>query len=113
MTKIYISGSITHDPNYKEKFEKAERKLIERGYEVLNPIRVAENFKNLTHKQYMKIDLVILECADAIYMLKDWKSSKGAVIEQVQALQDGKEVIYEEREVLSDKYKWHYNYKEE
>ena len=112
MTKIYISGAISKDPNFVEKFAKKESELIERGYEVLNPAKVAQDFPNLTYDQYMNIDLAILECADVIYMLEDWNNSVGAVTEYIFAIQNGKEVIQETSEKLSEKYKWHYNYKE-
>ena len=34
---IYVSGKITGDKNYKQKFEKAANKLISFGYDVFNP----------------------------------------------------------------------------
>ena len=35
--KIYIAGKITGDPNYREKFEKAEKFLAGQGHSVMNP----------------------------------------------------------------------------
>jgi hypothetical protein len=35
--KLYLSGAITHDENYREKFSAAAGQLRERGYEVINP----------------------------------------------------------------------------
>ena len=37
--KIYISGKITDNPNYKEEFQQAEDLLISLGYEVFNVFR--------------------------------------------------------------------------
>ena len=85
MTKIYISGPITHDPNYKKKFARAEEQLKAKGFEVLNPAKIAEAFPNLTYGQYMDLDLTLLSFADAIYMLKGWEESEGASEELVRA----------------------------
>ena len=37
---IYISGPITGTSDYMERFEKAEKELIENGYSVINPAKV-------------------------------------------------------------------------
>ena len=37
---IYISGPITGTSDYMERFEKAEKELIENGYSVINPAEV-------------------------------------------------------------------------
>jgi hypothetical protein len=37
--KLYISGKITGDENYQEKFAEAERRLVDAGYEVVNPAK--------------------------------------------------------------------------
>ena len=37
---IYISGPITGISDYMERFEKAEKELIENGYSVINPAKV-------------------------------------------------------------------------
>ena len=39
MKKIYISGAITNNPNYKEQFAAAEAELTAAGYETLNPAK--------------------------------------------------------------------------
>ena len=38
--KIYISGAITGIDDYMERFAKAEKKLTEQGYSVVNPAKV-------------------------------------------------------------------------
>jgi hypothetical protein len=72
---VYISGKITGDFNYKEKFDKAEQRLKDLGHIPLNP---TNTIKGLTFEQYMTIDLAMVEAADAILMLPDWYESKGA-----------------------------------
>lgn len=50
---IYVSGKITGDKNYKQKFEKAANKLISFGYDVFNPAILPNG---LEYEQYMQID---------------------------------------------------------
>ena len=52
---IYVSGKITGDKNYKQKFEKAANKLISFGYDVFNPAILPNG---LEYEQYMQIDFL-------------------------------------------------------
>lgn len=93
---IYISGPITKDKNYYEKFLNAEKRLKEAGYEVINPAKIATLLPNsFEYGDYMDIDLNLLKKCDAIYLLKNWKNSLGAVIEQKLAKELGLKVIYQ------------------
>lgn len=87
---VYISGAITSDPNFREKFASAQMVLEELGYLVLTPI---DRPVGLTYEQHMKIDLCFVETADAICMLPDWKKSPGAKIEKYHAGEEKKRVI--------------------
>ena len=75
---IYISGAITNDPYYRQKFETAKTWLMKKGHAVINPAEVADTLPILTHDQYMHIDESLIDICDAVYFLKDWGSSKGA-----------------------------------
>jgi len=77
---IYISGAITGDSNYKAKFEKAKKELETRGYRAVNPAEF-ELPDGASWEDYMKQDLSLLLKCDGIYMLKDWKQSRGAKLE--------------------------------
>lgn len=76
--KIYIAGSITNNPDYKEQFEKAEKALINKGYEVVNPTKNNEN----SYKNYIDAGLKQLMDCDEIYMLSGYENSKGAMLEK-------------------------------
>lgn len=91
--KIYITGKITGDPNYKAKFARAEEKLKAAGHVVMNPAILPDGFE---YDEYMRICLVMLDVCDAIYLLTDWKQSEGARKEYNHAMWVGKDAIFEE-----------------
>lgn len=78
--KIYISGPITNNPNYKEDFARAEKELVKLGYDFFNPALI-ELGEDATWGDYMKYDIKELLKCDGIFMLKGWKLSKGARLE--------------------------------
>ncbi len=72
--KIYISGPLAGIPE----FHKAEAELKAEGHIVLNP---ANNPDGLSYREYMILALAMVQCADAVYLLKGWSKSKGAKTE--------------------------------
>lgn len=95
--KIYISGAITGTDDYIERFERAERKLRERGEtEIINPAKVCASLpETLTHEEYMKICLAMLSLCDKVYLIKPWADSKGVWEELKYAIDTGKTVEVE------------------
>lgn len=89
--KIYISGAISSDPGYRQKFAVAEKRLTHQGHIVLSPARLPDG---LAYEEYMYIDLAVLTICDAIYLLPCWINSPGAKREKNFAEALGKEVIY-------------------
>ena len=79
--RIYISGPITNVIDYKEKFARAEQNLKAKypNAEIINPT-VLDKLP-LEYDEYMKLDLMLLDMCDAIYMMNGWEKSKGACIE--------------------------------
>lgn len=94
--KVYISGKISgmlYTDAY-EKFEAAEKKLIELGYSVVNPMKI-EHDHDKTWEAYMKNDIKAMCDCDTIYMLDNWRESKGANIELKLAIELGLNVFQE------------------
>lgn len=78
--KVYISGPITNNPNYKEDFAAAEKLLKKHGFKVVNPASLGEK-DGWTWEDYMKKDIKLLVDCDAIYLMDGWSKSKGARLE--------------------------------
>ena len=80
--KVYISGPISGLPyeQVEKAFNEAETRLQEQGYEVVNPLNNGLP-TNATWNEHMRADLKLLLDCDAIYMLKGYQNSKGAMIE--------------------------------
>lgn len=76
--KIYISGPISGVLDYKEKFDQAEKHLKEKypNAEIINPTMIVLP-SSCTHEDYMKIDFMLLDLADAVYFMQGWDLSKG------------------------------------
>ena len=81
--KIYVSGKISDLP-YNEvvdKFNFHSDFLELKGYEVVNPITISPYSPEKQWHDYMLEDIKELFSCEAIYMLDDWKQSRGARIE--------------------------------
>lgn len=96
--KIYISGSITNNKNYKEDFERAED-YLQREYpndEIINPALVNSFLpKSTSHKEYMRMSFCMLDMADAIFMIDGWEKSCGASQEYGYALAKDMIIMHE------------------
>lgn len=88
--KVYIAGKITGNPNYREEFAAAERKVRALGDIPLNPAVLPEG---LEKADYMRVCLAMLDSADAIAPLRSWTHSDGAAIEMSLARYTGKQNI--------------------
>lgn len=93
---IYLSGGITNVPNYLERFAKTETLLTKIGDKVINPAKInAQLPEDTDYDDYMRLSFVLLDMADAIYMMNGWEKSKGARMELLKAYQTGKRIIFE------------------
>jgi len=78
--KIYISGKVTGDPGYREKFIAEADRLQALGYRPVNP--TAQIPADASWPAAMRIALgAMLEC-DGVSLLSDWRDSRGAMVEE-------------------------------
>lgn len=92
--KIYLAGKITGNPNFKDDFKKAELELRLKGHKVLNPADTIARIDGLKHEEYLHICLAMIDVADAVAFLPNWKDSKGAKIEMEYAKKANKKIMY-------------------
>ena len=92
-----MSGMTKED--YQKKFSNAEEYLEKLGFDVVNPSTV--NSDIIPYNDLLWADLRILMSCDAIYMLDNWKNSKGAKAEYYFADAIGLEILFE-NEVITN-----------
>lgn len=79
MKRIYIAGPMTGYENFNRESFFANANFIEKcGDIALNPAILPDG---LTQAQYMDICFAMIRAADAIYLLKGYEESKGAMAE--------------------------------
>ncbi len=115
MAKIYISGKIKGVDDYKERFLDAEKFLltefvdwmIDGVAQIVNPATKGIQLQALymtkhkrlpSYEEYLSDDIKALaDGCTAIFMLENWKDSKGAKIELDLAKKLGLKIYYENK----------------
>ncbi|POU03601.1 nucleoside 2-deoxyribosyltransferase [Escherichia sp. ESNIH1] len=92
--RIYIAGPMSGLPDFnRPNFHFMEMMLSCEGHTVLSPAMLPDG---LTQPQYMDICLAMLRCAEAIFLLRGWEESAGALAEKALAEKLQLEIIYQD-----------------
>lgn len=84
---VFISGPMTGKPDFnRDEFYTEASALGKYGFTVLNRAVLPEG---LEHHQYLAMSLVMLEQADAIFLLEGWENSIGSRAEDIRARELG------------------------
>lgn len=88
--KVFLSGSITSDKDYKKHFKEKSDLFKAQGMEVFDPSLLPPN---LPYTTYIKRCLAELVTCDFIYYVNDVTTSKGSFIERIFAAACGIEEL--------------------
>ena len=88
--KIFLSGSITSDKDYKKHFKEKSNLFKAQGMDVFDPSLLPPNLEYTT---YIKLCLAELVTCDFICYVNDVTTSKGSFIERIVAAACGIEEI--------------------
>lgn len=99
---VYIAGKVTGEPisQCTMKFGAAQKKWEQKGYEVMNPLALVNDFK-ATWTNAMRICIVALAQASEAYFLSDWQESRGARLEHEIAKALGIPIWYEDEKSIN------------
>jgi len=94
--RIYISGAITGNENYKEEFAEAEKTIRAAGDIPINPAKLCDVMPESEWKAYMAVCIAILAEGkiDVVYFLKSWRVSLGSRIEHNLAENLNKQITF-------------------
>lgn len=94
---VYVAGKINGNPDFYREFAEARDRLYRQGWthvitpDVLSPL-------GLEYEQYMTICCAMIDASEAVYLLRNWKSSPGAIREKFYAMSRNKVILFEEDE---------------
>jgi hypothetical protein len=95
--RVYISGKVSGmESEAKVIFDKAEERLKADGYEVVNPMKLPHNHDK-SWASYMAEDIRALVKCNFVFMLGNWKDSRGARVEHEIAKHARMVIMYEKR----------------
>jgi len=77
---MYLSGAITHNPNYKREFRAAQIALIEAGYTVISPLDICCDGWDW-HKCMRRCIEVLASSCDCVAFIPSGYKSDGMALE--------------------------------
>lgn len=100
---IYVSGPISAHRAYdvEQNIRRGMHKggeLAKQGYAPIVPHGNSYRWTDVAKfdwREYLRIDLELLKRADSVYMMENWRESKGARVEERYARLLGKPIVYE------------------
>jgi hypothetical protein len=93
---IYISGKISGATEEElADFQLSETMLRGKGWQVVNPMKLNHDH-DLSWESYMRVDIKAICDCDAMYMLSNYKQSRGATLEHLIAKALNLEMIYQD-----------------
>lgn len=98
MTKkvIYLSGPITGVDEYWLAFQELADYIDGTGRIALNPSALPEG---MDRWKYIRIDLAMIDAADAVVLAANWYDSPGCRLEEAYARETGKPICYDLNEL--------------
>lgn len=95
--RVYLSGKITGNPNYKQDFQRVESLFDKDKHTIINPAGLGEVLKGETrHEDFMDVCFHLLATCDHIVMIDGWEESRGANQEYGFARCEGMAIYTEE-----------------
>lgn len=87
--RIYLSGPITNEKNYRLNFLRAENTVRShvKGSVIVNPMRLEDILPNGTHNEFMELCYSLLGMSDVMVTLPGCEKSIGAMKERTLALE--------------------------
>ena len=79
MRTLYLSGAITHNPDYKQDFERAYKDLTDAGYTVVSPLDICDDWDWGTCMRRC-IEELVTQC-DSVAVIPSGYISEGKELE--------------------------------
>ena len=80
MRTLYLSGAITHNPNYKREFKAAYKDLTEAGYAVISPLDICDDGWDWRRCMRRCIEVLAAKC-DCVAFIRSGYKSDGMALE--------------------------------